>query len=59
MKPAKPWYFTHVQNGATRALSVSKELVTAMKGKRNKKKHAQVNGMDLVDWFLAIDACLS
>jgi hypothetical protein len=29
------------------------------KKKRIKKKQAQVNGDDLVDWFLAIDACLS
>jgi hypothetical protein len=28
-----------------------------MKGEGNKKKQAQVNGMDIVDWFLAIDTC--
>jgi hypothetical protein len=27
--------------------------------KKAKKKQAQVNGMDLVDWFLAIDACFA
>jgi hypothetical protein len=30
----------------------------AMKEKEKNKKQAQVNGIDLVDWFLAIDACL-
>jgi hypothetical protein len=28
-----------------------------MKGERNKKKQARVNGMEIVDWFLAIDTC--
>jgi hypothetical protein len=31
----------------------------AMKEKRKNEKQAQVNGIDLVEWFLAIDACLS
>jgi hypothetical protein len=30
----------------------------AMKEKEKNKKQAQVNGIDLVDWFLAIDECL-
>jgi hypothetical protein len=30
----------------------------AMKEKEKNKKQVQVNGIDLVDWFLAIDACL-
>jgi hypothetical protein len=30
-----------------------------MKEKRKKRKQEQVNGLDLVDWILAIDACLS
>jgi hypothetical protein len=30
----------------------------AMKEKEKNKKQAQVNGIDLVDWILAIDACL-
>jgi hypothetical protein len=33
--------------------------VMAVKERRNEKKQAQVNGINLVDWFLAIDACLS
>jgi hypothetical protein len=37
---------------------VSVEGNYAMKEK-GKKRQVQVNGMDLVDWLLAIDACLS
>jgi hypothetical protein len=33
--------------------------VMAVKESRNKKKQARVYGTDLVDWFLAIDACLA
>jgi hypothetical protein len=33
--------------------------VMAVKERKNEKKQARVNGIDLVDWFLAIDACLS
>jgi hypothetical protein len=29
------------------------------KRKKNKKKPAQLDGIDLVEWFLAIDGCLS
>jgi hypothetical protein len=35
------------------------DMVMAVKESRNKKKQAPVNGTDLVDWFLAIDACLA
>jgi len=30
-----------------------------MKGEKKRRKQAQLDGVDLVDWFLAIDACLS
>jgi hypothetical protein len=31
-------------------------VLRAMKEKVKSEKHVQVNGADLVDWFLAIDA---
>jgi hypothetical protein len=30
-----------------------------MKKKMKNRKQVKVNGVDLVDWFLAIDVCLS
>jgi len=30
-----------------------------MEGNKNTKKSATLDGMDLVEWFLAIDACFS
>jgi hypothetical protein len=32
-------------------------VIRVMEDKRKEKKQVQTNGMDLVDWFLAIDAC--
>jgi hypothetical protein len=34
-------------------------VFSVVKAKRSRKKQAQINGLDPVDWFLAIDGCLA